>query len=293
MIKELWKAVHVPGLTFANEIVCASADTRAWVERRQRDVGRQALNCHGNVAIEVIQGDIGGIKQANLPGATPTMDRHRWVRRVFDYISVNCVQTQWTKRVNQLRKKYGFFTQPIMEATAKTETTHWAKEVNKKSSLKIYSAHKDTIGPEAYYDNSLGSRPLFEARAGALRARLYRQRFDPAIESVQCGACGREAETITHLVLHCTGLTSEWDEARRVHNQGHSQNNTSWARQTAAVAQAAIGSPAAAAPVLPLLSQALGFHPWTDHGNTTDRWTVDVTKRRLENWWKSREKRRK
>ncbi|KAG0412791.1 hypothetical protein HPB47_010058 [Ixodes persulcatus] len=185
---------------------------------RQRDVGRQALNCHGNVAIEAIQGDIGwstfeareASRKLTYQGRLLHMDRHRWARRVFDYISVNCVQTQWTRRVNQLRKKYGFFTQPVMETT----------EANKKSSLQIYSAHKDIIGPEAYYDNSLGSRLLFEARAGALRTRLYRQRFDPAIESVRCGACGQEDETITHLVLHCTGLTPEWDEARRVHNLG-------------------------------------------------------------------------
>ncbi|KAG0411649.1 hypothetical protein HPB47_011253 [Ixodes persulcatus] len=122
MIKELWKAVHVPGLTFANEIVCASADTRAWIERRQRNVGRQALNCHGNVAIEAIQKDIGwstfealeASSKLAYQGRLLHMDRHRWARRVFDYISVNCVQTQWTKRVNQLRKKYGFFTQPVI-----------------------------------------------------------------------------------------------------------------------------------------------------------------------------------
>ncbi|KAG0410405.1 hypothetical protein HPB47_012476 [Ixodes persulcatus] len=96
---------------------------------------------------------------------------------------------------------------------------------------------------------------------GALRTRLYRQQFDPAIDSVDCGACGQEDDTISHLVLHCTGLTRKWDETRRVDNQGLSQNNTSRARQTAAVAQAALGSPAASAPVLPLLPQALDVHP--------------------------------
>ncbi|KAG0414046.1 hypothetical protein HPB47_008799 [Ixodes persulcatus] len=264
MIKKLWKAVHVPELTFANEIVCASADTRAWIERRQKDVGRQALNSHGNVAIEAIQGDIGwstfeareASSKQTYQGRLLHMDRRRWARRVFDYIRVNCVQTQWTKRVNQLRKKYEFFTQPVMEATAKAETTHWVKEASKKSSLQIYSAHKDIIGREAYYYNSIGSRLLFEARAGALRTRLYWQ---------------RKTKSNTHLVLHCTGLTPEWDEARPVHTPGPSQNNTSGARQTAAVAEAAIGPPAAAAPVLLLLPQAVGFHSWTDDGNNTDR----------------------
>ncbi|CAN7997050.1 unnamed protein product, partial [Ixodes hexagonus] len=190
------------------------------IERRQRDAGRQDLNCHGNVAIEAIQGDIGwstfeareASSKLAYRGRLLHMDRHRWARRVFDYISVNCVQTRWTKRIYQLRKKYGFFTQPVMEATAskwacevrrrfkEAETAHWVEEANKKSSLQIYSAHKETIGPETYYDNGLGSRLLFEARAGALRTRLYRQRFDPTIDSVHCD---QEDETTVHLVLHC------------------------------------------------------------------------------------------
>ncbi|KAH8009022.1 hypothetical protein HPB51_008952 [Rhipicephalus microplus] len=33
--------------------------TRQWLERGQREVGRLALGCHGRVAIEAIQGDVG------------------------------------------------------------------------------------------------------------------------------------------------------------------------------------------------------------------------------------------
>ncbi|KAG0431337.1 hypothetical protein HPB47_021895 [Ixodes persulcatus] len=58
-----------PGVTFANDIVCVSADTRAWLERRHWDIGRQALSCHGQVVIEAIQGDIGCKK--------PTLELYR------------------------------------------------------------------------------------------------------------------------------------------------------------------------------------------------------------------------
>ncbi|KAG0410419.1 hypothetical protein HPB47_012461, partial [Ixodes persulcatus] len=58
-VNEPWKSVQVSGITFANDIVCALADTRAWLERRQRDVSRQALSRNGQAAIEAIQGDIG------------------------------------------------------------------------------------------------------------------------------------------------------------------------------------------------------------------------------------------
>lgn len=43
IIQDLWKLVHVPGLTFANAVVCLSAETREWMERRQREVSRTAV----------------------------------------------------------------------------------------------------------------------------------------------------------------------------------------------------------------------------------------------------------
>ncbi|KAH7985356.1 hypothetical protein HPB49_026465 [Dermacentor silvarum] len=50
MVRDIWKLVRVPGLTFANAVVCMSAPTREWLERRQCEVGRIALGCHGAVA---------------------------------------------------------------------------------------------------------------------------------------------------------------------------------------------------------------------------------------------------
>ncbi|KAH6923621.1 hypothetical protein HPB50_003247 [Hyalomma asiaticum] len=46
IVRDLWKIVHVPALTFANAVLCLSAVTRDWLERRQREVGRIALGCH-------------------------------------------------------------------------------------------------------------------------------------------------------------------------------------------------------------------------------------------------------
>ncbi|KAH6938889.1 hypothetical protein HPB50_014603 [Hyalomma asiaticum] len=59
MVRDLWKLVHVPGLTFANAAVNMSAATREWLERGQREVGRIALSCRYTVANEAVKGDIG------------------------------------------------------------------------------------------------------------------------------------------------------------------------------------------------------------------------------------------
>ncbi|XP_072143556.1 uncharacterized protein [Dermacentor andersoni] len=118
MVRELWKTVHVPALTFANAVVCPTAQTREWLERSQRAVGRLAPGCHGNVAI---QGDLGWSRsearearsKLAYEGRLRLMQPHRWRRRMFDYIHRNGIRTRWTKRPQQLSKKYGFFSSPV------------------------------------------------------------------------------------------------------------------------------------------------------------------------------------
>ncbi|KAH7980694.1 hypothetical protein HPB49_018307 [Dermacentor silvarum] len=120
MVCELWKAVHVPALTFANAIICMSSPTREWLERGQRVVGCLGTGCHGNVANEAIQGDLGWssfeAREANskisYDGRLRAMGKHRWARRVFDYITVNGLRTRWMKRLQQLRRKFGVFLLP-------------------------------------------------------------------------------------------------------------------------------------------------------------------------------------
>ncbi|XP_049271321.1 uncharacterized protein LOC125758318 [Rhipicephalus sanguineus] len=101
MIRDLWKMVHVPGLTFANAVVCISPTTREWLERQQREVGRAALGGHGRVANEAVQGDVGwssfeareDARKIVYRGRLMLMRRIRWVRRVFEYLSATCMRT--------------------------------------------------------------------------------------------------------------------------------------------------------------------------------------------------------
>ncbi|XP_037505770.1 uncharacterized protein LOC119382110 [Rhipicephalus sanguineus] len=112
MIRDLWKMVHVPGLTFGNAVVCLSPTTREWLERQQREVGRAALGCHGRVANEAVQGDVGwssfeareATSKIAYQGRLMLMRRTRWARRVFEYLSATCMRTDWTRRIYQLEK---------------------------------------------------------------------------------------------------------------------------------------------------------------------------------------------
>ncbi|KAH7946335.1 hypothetical protein HPB49_023365 [Dermacentor silvarum] len=171
MIRDLWKLVHVPGLTFANAVTCLSPATREWLERQQRE--------------------------ANL--------------------SATCMRTDWTRRVYQI-EKYGFFGEEIEADTAtkwsvevrrrvkEAQTTIWSKEMESKSTLELYRGNKRGISAECFYENSIGSSLLFEARAGALRTLVYRSRFQDAGMCTKCRLCVAEADTQEHIILRCAGL---------------------------------------------------------------------------------------
>ncbi|KAG0425322.1 hypothetical protein HPB47_027487 [Ixodes persulcatus] len=140
-----------------------------------------------------------------------------------------------------------------------------------KPTLLVYSRNKLLIAAETLlYDNSLGSRLLFEARAGALRTLVYRERFDPKVVSTMCRVCREEPETVEHLVLYCECLLPTPLVDRRLHSEV-------------------------------MLAYALGFKttansdilytdgaddPPQDRHDISTMQCVRRTKARLEHWWK-------
>ena len=227
LVRDLWKSVHVPGLTFANAILCLSANTREWLERGQRAVGRLALGCHGRVAVEAIQGDMGwsafeareAQSKIAYEARLRNMDDTRWARKLFRYINIVGIRTQWCARVQTLRRKYGFLARTEDEAAERktairtlvrqAENAQWSANAQRKTTMALYCEHKGEISAEPLYDNSVGSTLLFEARAGALRTLSYRRHFDadPDVQMALCRVCGSEEETTEHIILKCTQLT--------------------------------------------------------------------------------------
>lgn len=228
LVRDLWKSVHVPCLTFANAVVCVSAPTRGWLERGQREVGRLALGCHGRVAVEAIQGDLGwstfeareATSKIAFEERLRVMNDERWARRLFRYMAFKGVRTQWCNRLYHLRRKFGFTTSPIevgpphkitekvRSRVKEEERAHWQTAMHQKSTLELYRNHRQDIGRMRVYDNSSGSTLLFEARAGALRTLLYCRHYDstPEVQAAKCRACGDHEESMEHLVLHCHKL---------------------------------------------------------------------------------------
>ncbi|KAH7959554.1 hypothetical protein HPB49_011876 [Dermacentor silvarum] len=115
---------------------------------------------------------------------------------VCSIIHRNGIRTRWTKRLQQLSKKYGFFASPVQETERK-----WAKAVE----TLVRQTEADTWRRDM--EGNVASSLLFEAQAGALRTLVYRWRFDGNVGSVMCRVCNVDQETIEHLVLHCASLT--------------------------------------------------------------------------------------
>ncbi|KAH9360761.1 hypothetical protein HPB48_018216 [Haemaphysalis longicornis] len=139
MIRDFWKLVHVPALTFANVVVCLSARGRDVLERRQREVGRIAVGCQGRVANEAVQGDLGWSSFAAREASSKlafynrllNMHRDRWARRVFEYLSATCLRTQWTQRIYHLEQKFGLTQDPIRVHSVGDTPRQYDKESEK------------------------------------------------------------------------------------------------------------------------------------------------------------------
>ncbi|KAH7946436.1 hypothetical protein HPB49_024944 [Dermacentor silvarum] len=128
------------------------------------------------------------------------MNDERWARRVFRYTTLKGVSTQWSRRLYDLCRKFSLLTDPVQEDSERkcslgartrvqeAETPMWQAAMDQKSSLALHRVHKTTISVERLYDNSVSSALLFQTRAGALRTKVYRRRFDQSADDSMCSA---------------------------------------------------------------------------------------------------------
>ncbi|KAH9367702.1 hypothetical protein HPB48_011366 [Haemaphysalis longicornis] len=122
-------------------------------------------------------------------------DATRWKRRVRALAQKNEVPLPVLNSI----KETSLSGKQLRERVVAAETKRWADRAVAKPSLRL-------ISQEHFYDNLPGSAMLFEARAGVLRTRVWRRKWDDA-EEVMCAVCGEEEETAEHIVLRCEQLT--------------------------------------------------------------------------------------
>lgn len=192
VLRALWKMVAVPGLTYANATLCLSAGVREFLERRQRDAGRMALGVHKKTPVEGIQGDVGwssftaleAVAKLSYEGRLLRLPDTNLAHQTLIHTIFSGISTRWTRRTANLRRRFEVPPESIASAAAqpvsamgagiraqvaKVETREWLRGAKAKPSLGLYSTTKTAVGRETFFDNSLGSGLLAEARLGVLR----------------------------------------------------------------------------------------------------------------------------
>ena len=94
----------------------------------------------------------------------------------------------------------------IKQRAREKDKQKWERELEAKSSLKIYAMMKLEIREEEIYDNQFDSVLLYKARSNTLQLE-NRKRFSGG--DIACKLCGSEVEDLAHFVLECRLFNSE------------------------------------------------------------------------------------
>ena len=94
-------------------------------------------------------------------------------------------------------------------------TGSWKEGMNSKPSLSLYKEHKERgVTAPGLYNNNRGSALMALARAGMLPTRTHKAKYQ-SIDPI-CQKCGREAETIPHIIMKCEPQAEPEEIARRL-----------------------------------------------------------------------------
>ncbi|KAH7956866.1 hypothetical protein HPB52_013023 [Rhipicephalus sanguineus] len=115
VMRALWKMVAVPGLTYANAVLCLSTGVREFLERRQREIGRLALGVHKHTPVEAIQGEMGwssftareAVAKAGYENRLVRLPEQNVARRMLVHTTFAGRSTRWTRRTAALRRRFG------------------------------------------------------------------------------------------------------------------------------------------------------------------------------------------
>ena len=231
-----WKATGVPTLTYCNTVTVMSPLLRKQIETAQRQAAKWALgNPAFNIANEFLEGELGWATFEEREARSKltyfkrveNMPNNKWPKMVYQSAKINNIMLAAVDRLGKLKQKFNCQDETIEESLGGQASTNtykkyvynkidevvleeWKDNMESKSSLTRYRKFKQKRGTiEHIYDNSRGSTLLAEARAGFLKTRKFRSRFEEI--DPHCSVCGR-VETLEHVILKCHEVASSDDE---------------------------------------------------------------------------------
>ena len=208
--KTYWKGVVLPSILYANPIINWNETEIKELQVIENSVYRTILGGRRYTPIATMRGEIGSstmkrrIYEARLLYMNNIKSRDNLLLKKILQIEEEDKNSKWIKTsstyqtilhlnekdINNMSKL------EIKEWSRKWDENEWKKELEEKSTLKIYRKWRKEI-KEREYDNRNESKILFLARANSLPLNARVRKDNKA-----CDVC-KEEEDLVHFLLYC------------------------------------------------------------------------------------------
>ena len=215
--KTYWKTMVLSKVLQGLGTMCFNKDFIKEMQIIENGVFRKILGARDHTPNTALRGDLGAslmesrFMQTKLLFVKSIMDGENELLKEILYNIRGDNKNLWNKKLNDylsvLRIRFNrlkiMSNQEIIKVTRNFDTENWVKEIEKKTSIRIYRKFKKEIKEEQIYRNDFSSILLFQARSNTLSLNIE-NRFRN--ESTICELCKVEGENLEHFVLKCRNL---------------------------------------------------------------------------------------
>ncbi len=225
--KTYWKAVALPSILHGINIIDISKTDIDRLQRIENGVYRKILGAPTYAQGTALRGEIGASSVRNRIREGQwkylryiLVEGNDLLRRIGEEL-LESRQSKWIKElVNELSER-GLLSESVKSETKESikqkmrdlDTREWKREINEKSSLRIYTKWRKEIGGQEVYTNNQASEILFKARTNNLNLN-ERKRFRG--EDTKCDMCGADNEDLKHFLLWCPAYREERGKITRL-----------------------------------------------------------------------------
>ena len=220
--KTYWKSIVLPTILYASAIIGFTKQEIEELQKIENSVYRVILGAPKYTQVAALRGEIGASKmetrirenQLKYMKYIEEHNRNDLLKRILDE-KKEIKNEYWIKTSEEFMKNAGLTYNMIRHAKIEIikdkiqdwDLKNWQKEIQEKSSLKIYKNCKQELkGEEKLYDNKTSSAIMFQARTNNLNLN-DRKRFNG--EETKCFMCEGENENLNHFILWCRGYEEE------------------------------------------------------------------------------------
>ena len=229
--KTYWKSVVLPSLLYASAVITWNKKELDTLQRIENNVWRVVLGAPGYTPIAALRGDVGcsnmvGRDRKNklkyvkyiLNGSSDLM-KHVF-NDMYNTGKDNLIRTiknyMMELGIDNLNQLMELSDSALLNRINELDEREWLHELQEKSSLRLYANFKNQIHGETFYDNTFDASLMFRARSNVLKLN-WRKRF--LNESILCGLCGEEEETLEHFIMKCRCLQMIRVEFGMIHTE--------------------------------------------------------------------------